>query len=435
MRGDITMSAEEVKRLRLMEQVEVGVITLERVSEALGLSYRHTKRLWRSYRLKGAIGLVHGNRGREPSNKKVNILNDKILKLFQDSYSCCNDTHYTELLSERESINLSRETVRKILRGAGIAPKRSRKCKKHRKRRERMSQRGHMILWDGSPHRWFGKDNPPCCLMSSVDDATGELLAAFFIETEGSVGYLLLLQKILVNHGIPLIAYHDWHTSLIRSDNQWSIEEQLQGRQYPTHIGRILEELGIRSIAANSPQAKGRVERSFGTLQDRLIAELMINNITEIKKANQWINSTFIKRYNQRFAIKPGNEQSSFRPISKDEIYKSVSFAYEATVGNDNCVRLGGLIIDIPPGKQNRGYAKQKVLVRQHIDGAWSVWLKNQLLTKYKSTTLREPIRSWKRRTPDKKIKGAESIIQVYINSKPAPSQRGHFPLAVKGTF
>ena len=222
-----------------------------------------------------------------------------------------------------------------------------------------------------------------------------------------------------------------------KSSNNKAQNSLAAGRQFPTHVGRVLEELGIRSIPAYSAQAKGRIERAFRTLQDRLIAELILNKIKEMEKANLWIESTFIKRYNKRFAIKPQNQQTTFRAITREEVYKMVSFAYEATVENDNCVRLGGLIIDIPPGKNNQGYARQRVFVRQHLDGYWSVWLKDKIIAKHPATELREPIRQWKYRTTNSKqgLRNIKSAVQVYISSKPAPSTKGHFPFVVKGTY
>ena len=437
MEGYIIMSRKELRRLRILEHVKTKVMTLADASKALDLSYRQAKRVWHSYKLSGAKGIIHGNRGREPANKTESVLGSQIVKKFQDRYSFCNDTHYTEFLLEDEGIKISRETVRKILRGAGISPKHKRRPKQHHHRRERKEQPGSMMLWDGSPHRWFGEDKPLCCLMASVDDATSKLLGGRFVNAEGSIGYLKLLEKILLSHGIPVIAYHDRHSSLVRVDNEWSIEEELLGRQFPTHVGRVFEELGIRSIPAYSAQAKGRIERAFRTLQDRLIAELKLNKIRDMEKANLWMESTFIKRYNKRFEIKPQNQQTAFLPITKEEVYKMVSFAYEATVGNDNCVRLGGLRIDIPAGKNNQGYSRQRVFVRQHLDGSWSVWLKDKVIAKHPSTELREPIRQWKYRTTNSKqgLRNIKSAVQVYISSKPASSPKGHFPFAVKGTY
>jgi hypothetical protein len=184
--------------------------------------------------------------------------------------------------------------------------------------------------------------------LAAVDDATKNLLAALFVPAECSEAYLWLLAMILKRHGIPMAIYHDRHICLVCSDERWSQEEQLKGYQFPTHVGRVLAELGIEPISATSPQAKGRIERSFGTLQDRLLAELHLNGITDIDTANAWLETTYIDRYNIRFADTAQIEGTAFVPISPADIHHHVAFAYETTVGDDNAVRLGGLIIDIP---------------------------------------------------------------------------------------
>jgi len=139
-----------------------------------------------------------------------------------------------------------------------------------------------MMQWDGSPHYWFGPDNPPRCLMAAVDDAASSILALLFVPVESSLAYLRLLDMVLRRHGVPLSVYQDRHRALVRADDYWSIEEQLLGRQYPTHGGRVLQELDIQPICALSPQAKGRIERLFGVLQDRLVAEMALHGITTI---------------------------------------------------------------------------------------------------------------------------------------------------------
>jgi hypothetical protein len=199
---------------------------------------------------------------------------------------------------------LSRETVRGIRRGARIGPKRRRRAKRHRKRRERMAQEGWMVLWDGSPHLWFGEEYPLGCLMAAMDDATGRLLAAQFFPFEGTSGYFWLLKQIVKHDGIPVSIYQDRHGTLHRNDDHWSLEEQLAGRQDPTQVGLALEALGIHPMFALSPQAEGRMERLFGVLQDRLIAELRLAGMIIIPKANRFLKS-FIKRFNRRFAIHP----------------------------------------------------------------------------------------------------------------------------------
>lgn len=437
MEGVIVMSRKESRRVRVVEQVMDGKITLSAATEFLEVGYRQAKRMKRRYESLGVAGFVHGNRGRPPSNAFSKGKRDEVIELYQRRYFDSNDTHFTELLLEREGIEIGRETVRKILRAAGIKPKRKRRPPRHHSRRVRREQRGMMVLWDGSPHRWFGEDSIPCCLMAAVDDSTGELLAALFVPSESSAAYLRLLEMILRRHGAPLSIYHDKHSSLVRTDDHWSLEEQLQGFQYPTHVGFVLQQIGIVSIPANSPQAKGRVERPFGVLQDRLIVELRLAGIKDIETANKWLVDVFIRRYNDRFSIKAARSGYSFRKMSKKDIYELVAFCYEAVVGNDNCIRLGGLMIDIPPGKTNRSFAKHKVLVKQHVDGAWSVSFKDQTIATHSPTDFAEPVRQWKQRNGKRNHRStaAKEITQIYIASKPATPPRGHFPLAVKGTY
>jgi len=326
--------------------------------------------------------------------------------------------HFTEMLAEREGVELSRETVRGWRREAGIGPKRSRRAQKHRKRRERMAQEGAMVLWDGSPHPWFGPKHPPCCLMAAMDDGTGKLLVARFFPFEGSSGYLWLLKALVKRYGIPLVLYHDRHGALHRNDSNWTLQEQLAGRQDPTQVGLALEGLGIRSIAALSPQAKGRIERLFGTLQDRLGAELGLEGIKDLEAANRFLK-TFLPRFNRRFAVPPRDSEQAWRKVSPGlDLDRIISFRYRSVVGNDNSVRIGGLIIDLPPGPQGRSYAKAEVEVRQLLDGSWRVYYQDQVVAKHRSTELRDPVRALKH---NRRIQGASSEQWVYRASAPLP--------------
>ena len=420
MRGDIVLSQEEAHRAKVFGEVTKGSMTLKEAAVVLRISYRHTRRVYRRFREQGVAGLAHRRRGRPASNAIDPDLRTRILHLHEQNYDNFNDTHFTEMLEEQDDILVSRETVRSILRSAGKPPKRKRRPRKHRSRRPRKPKAGIMMQWDGSPHHWFGPDQPPCCLMGAVDDADSRLLGALFVAHESAVGYLRLLDMVIQRQGAPISVYQDRHSIHERPDDHWSIEEEIMGVRFPTHVGRVLEDLGITPIPAHSPQAKGRVERSFGVLQDRLIAELEYHGITNIEDANRWLKNVFIDRYNNRFAKLPELKGSAFSRVSKRDRYLKLAFAYEATVANDNCVRLGGLIIDIPPGKPHRSYAKAKVLVRQHLDGAWSVWNQDKRIATHPPTALRDPIRSWKKRRKGDP-RGARHMIQVYLASRPAP--------------
>jgi hypothetical protein len=363
------------------------------------------KRLRRKMKARGDRGVLHGNRGKAPSNKTSSEKIKQVVQLARGRYQGLNDSHLTEKLKEKEKILLSRASVRTILRQAGIAAVRKRGVKRHYKRRERKAQQGALLLWDGSPHRWFGKEQGEWNLMAVVDDATGALLSGVFAEEEDAQSYLTCLRQVVLEKGIPLALYMDRHGIFRRNDDHWSLEEQLAGEQTPTQVGQALRGLGIRPIFALSPQAKGRVERLFNTLQDRLVQELRLAGISSPQDATPFLNGPFKTDFNARFA-KPAREtQAAWRPLPKAlDIERICSFGYQATVGNDYAVRVGGLILDIPAGPRRQGYAKARVEVRQLLDGRWRVYHKDELLVETSPPELKAPLRTFRRRQRKPKI-------------------------------
>ncbi len=408
------MSSKELVRYRVLGGVLEGQLALQDAASTLGVSPRHARRLVKRLREQGPAGLVHGNRGRSPSNRTPDELREQILAWVDGPYAGFNDTHLVELLVEREGVSIGRETLRGILRAGGHAPKRKRRPKKHHRRRKRSASKGLMVLWDGSPHRWLGEEQPSITLMAAVDDADGELLAAFFLPQETSEGYLRLLRAVLLRRGVPVSIYQDRHSALRRNDDSWSLEEQLAGRQRPTQVGQALEDLAIQPIFALSPQAKGRVERLFGVLQDRLLAEMRLDGITTLEQANGYLKN-WIRRYNRRFQKQPKSDRSSYRCATGLGLHKILAFRYQATVLNDNTVRLGGLTIDIPPGPNQRSYAKAKVEVRQHLDGAWTVYYHDQTIARAPASALSEPMRYLKARSSGQRAKAAREELFVYL--------------------
>ena len=407
------MSSKELVRLRVLGGVLEGQLALQDAASSLGVSPRHARRLVKRLREQGPGGLVHGNRGRAPSNRTPDELRDQILAWVEDRYAGFNDTHLVELLVEREGVTIGRETLRGILRAGGHPPKRKRRPKKHHRRRERSASKGLMVLWDGSPHRWLGEDQPAITLMAAVDDADGELLAAFFSPQETSEAYLRLLRAVLLRRGVPVSIYQDRHSALRRNDDSWSLEEQLAGRQRPTQVGQALEDLAIQPIFALSPQAKGRVERLFGVLQDRLLAEMSLDGIATLEQANKYLKN-WIRRYNRRFQKQPKSDRSSYRSPTGLGLHKILAFRYPATVLNDNTVRLGGLTLDIPPGPNQRSYAKAKVEVRQHLDGAWTVYYQDRPIARAPASPLAEPMRCRRARNSRRRAKAAREELFVY---------------------
>ena len=282
------------------------------------------------------------------------------------------------------------------------------------------------MLWDGSPHPWFGKDQAPCCLMATMDDATGKVLALLFVPAESSWAYLKLLEQVITRWGVPASVYQDCHGALKRNDSHWSLEEELAGKQQPTQVGAALEALGIEAIFAGSAQAKGRIERLFGTLQDRLVASLGREGITGIAAANAYVNNGFLADFNAKFAEAPASPERVWRtPPRQAERERILSLCYSATVGNDNAVRLDGRVIDIPPGPGKCSYAKLKVEVRQLLDGSWRVYWQGQVIAGAPATEIADLIRTRRRR---KGVRAAYDHQWVNLASappKPAPMAEG----------
>ena len=400
----LTVSQRQLQRMHVVRLTVEGRETVGRAAELLGISPRHVKRLRRKMKEHGEEGLLHGNRGKTPWNKTVSAKIQQVLALVRQRYEGLNDSHLTEKLQEKEKIALSRSTVRIILRQAGIAAVRKRGVKRHYKRRERKAQEGALLLWDGSPHDWFGDPQGQCNLTAVIDDATGALLHGVFTREEDAQSYLICLRQILLERGIPLALYMDRHGIFRRNDDHWSLEEQLAGEQTPTQVGQALRELGIEMIFARSPQAKGRVERLFNTLQDRLVQELRLAGITTPQDATTFLNGAFKADFNARFAKPPRESEPAWRRLPRGlDVDRVCSFRYQATVDNDNAVRIAGTILDVPAGPRNRGYAKARVDLRHLLDGRWRVYLKEKLLLETTPPLLEAPLRTARRRRPKKK--------------------------------
>jgi len=409
----IAMAQRELERVHVLTLVLEGQLPLKRAAELLELSYRQTLRLKASLADKGPPGLVHGNVGRSPPNRIKEATREKIVELSMNEYSNFNDVHFCEELAEKKGIHIGRETLRRILRATGKPAKRRRRPQKHHRRRERSASKGLMLIWDGSHHHWFGPELPACTLMAAIDDADNEVPFAMFCKEETSAAYLELLQGVLRRRGIPLSIYMDRHSALKRNDSHWSLEEQLAGERNPTQVGMALRDLGIKPIFAMSPQAKGRIERLFDTLQDRLLAELGLNNIRSIDDANHFLKRNFLTKFNRKFKRKPSEQKSSYRSAKGLELKRILSFRYTATVSNYNEVSIGGIRIPIPKDSTGRGFAKSKVDVRQHLDGRWSVYYHNKKIAKFKSTPVTEPLR-YRRKSSKKKTKAAFEEILIY---------------------
>lgn len=376
------MAEWQWKRWDAVARLGAGKLTLQEAARVLGLSVRQVRRIRRAVERAGRTGLQHGNRAQVPVNKLRAAVRNRILRLRRTKYRDFNDAHFTEKLAEEQPpIRVSVRTVRRVLRAGGVAAVRRRRPPKHRRRRDRKAQAGLMLLWDGSRHDWLEGRGPWLCLVAALDDATGELLpGGHFVEQECAAAYFGVLRAIVAEHGVPWSMYMDQHGALRRNDDHWTLAEELRGRQDPTQVGQALAALEIEAIYALSPQAKGRVERLWGTLQDRLVSELRLARARTIADANA-VLERYRPVHNRRFAIPPQDRTPAWRPLRWGvDLDRVCSFGYEATVLNDHTIRLAGMVLDIPPGPRGRSYRDKRVEVRQLLDRSWRVYLGDHVI-------------------------------------------------------
>lgn len=410
------MSDREWKRLDVVRRLERGALTVEEACKVLGLSGRQVKRVRKAVKKRGTDGVVHGNTGRPPANRLSDPQRAKIVRLARKKYVGFNDHHLTDKLVAEEKLEVSRSSVQRILRAAGVRAVRRRRPPKHRRRRDRKPQAGLMILWDGSRHEWLEGRGPVLCLMGAIDDATGELLpGAHFVEQECAAGYLRVLEAIAREKGLPLSAYMDRHSSLKRNDDFWTLAEELRGTQDPTQVGRALDALDIEPIFALSAQAKGRVERLWGTLQDRLTSELRLAKARTSTQANA-VLERHRPVHNRQFAIEPADATPAWRPVRDLDLRRICSFCYAVTVLNDNTVRLNGMVIDILPGPRGRSYARARVEVRQYLDGSWGVYWHDGLIATAPATNLGELRAGRQRKRPAASRAFRRAVHQVAVS-------------------
>ena len=341
-------------------------MTLDQAAMLMGVTTRRTRRILAAYREEGAAALAHGHRGRRPVNATPEAVIADVVHLAETRYEGTNHTHLSELLSEREGIDIGRTTLRRILLEAGLSSPRRRRPPKHRVRRQRMPREGMLIQMDGSHHRWLADHSPPFTLLLAVDDATGPVVDALFSEQEDAHSYFVLSQGLVQHLGVPVALYTDRHAVFKHTPGSG-----LPGM--PTLFSRAMDELGIQMIFARSPQAKGRVERTAGTFQDRLITELRLAGATTIEHANTVLDQ-FLPRYNRRFQVPPQYPEPAFRPLDPELCLEQIlCFKHKRRVAKDNTVRFQLHTLQLLPGPELPSYAGAGVEVLEGLDGRLSV--------------------------------------------------------------
>ena len=378
----LTLSEKEQARLQILNKVIGMELVVQEAATLMGLSERQVWRILADYRKEGAAALPHGNRGRKPTNAIREETKRLIQELAQGVYQGVNHCHLTELLEEREDIKLSRSSVRNILNEAGLKSPRQRRPPRHRCRRERYPQEGMLLQIDGSRHDWLEGRGPYLTLVGAIDDATGNVPHALFREQEDAQGYFMLFLEVIGNKGIPLAVYCDRHGIFQRSPKETeTLEEQLGGERQPTQFGRALIELNIQPIFALSPQAKGRIERLWGTFQDRLVSELRLAGAKTLEEANK-VLWNFLPRFNARFCVPPAQPGSAYRQPPVDLCLEGLlCFKYQRTVAADNTVRFNGHAIQLLPGLDRFSYAHTRVELQERLDGSLVVYYQGQIIT------------------------------------------------------
>ena len=358
------MTQQEQARLQVLNNLLAGYMTTEQAAILMGLSARHTRRILAAYREKGAAAIAHGNRGRSPANVTPSTLAIEAVRLARTRYAGVNHTHLSELLREREGIDIGRDTLRRILTNAGVNSPRRRRPPKHRVRRQRMPREGMLIQVDGSYHRWLGKDGPQFTLLLAIDDATGIVVNALFCELENTHSYFSLLDGLIRRCGIPIALYADRHAVF-----KYTPPSEAAGA--PTQFSRAMDELGVQLIFAQSPQAKGRVERAAGTFQDRLVTELRLAGATTIDDANRVLEG-FLPRFNGRFKVPARESEVAYRAVNEEMCLERIlCFKYRRRVARDNTVRYRWRTLQLLPDTGRPSYAGATVNVLEGLDGPW----------------------------------------------------------------
>jgi transposase len=311
------MTDEEMVRLKVIERLLKEEISIKDAADVLGLSERQIKRIKKKVRLNGPIAIIHGNRKRKPINAVENTVKDLVVKLKYEKYLGTNFSHFAELLEEREGIVLSQPTVHRILRNAGIASPRKKKKLQAHHYRKRKACPGMMVQIDSSPYSWLGTGE--LSLHGAIDDASSNVLGLYLCKQETLEGYFEVTRQMVKGYGIPVSIYSDRHTIFFNPKGKLTIEEELDGKTEPyTQFSMAMGELAVKMIPAGSPQAKGRIERLWGTLQDRLVQEFNLNKIKEIDDANKFLKN-YVKKFNKKFSVKPKGDPI-FREPGKEVV-------------------------------------------------------------------------------------------------------------------
>jgi transposase len=379
------MSNREITRLETMQRIKDKRLTQKEAARILNISVRQIKRLYRAYKASGAKGLISARRGK-PSNHQMNEeLEQQILDLLKEKYEGFGPTLTREKLTEIHKLEISRESVRKLMIVEGLwKPKRAKKPFAHQLR-ERRACRGELIQIDGSDHAWFEERGPRCTLLVYIDDATGQLMELWFVPEETFFAYCEVSRHYIERYGKPVAFYSDKHGIFrVNQPRPLGLSSGL------TQFGRAMQELDIQIICANSPQAKGRVERANQTLQDRLVKELRLRGISNIEAANAYLPE-FREDFNRRFAVAPRSTHDAHRPLLTTENLDVILTHQEPrTLSKNLTVQFNMVIYQIQSDRPDYALRNAQVIACENAKGDVTILYKNKPLS---FTIYQQPVR------------------------------------------
>lgn len=386
MQPKVTLTMRDLTRYQVIEASLEGRTVVRAAASVLGVSERQVYRLRARVREEGVRGVIHRQRGMRSHRRLSEETWDRVVRLYGEKYTGFNMSHFTEYLNEAEGIGVSRETVRRILRVSGVYEKKARRRAKHRQSREPMAREGQMTQMDTSFHRWLPGVDRLVNLICLVDDATNRIQAAWFVDSDTTVANMRVLKMYFRAKGLPWAVYLD-RDSKFKTTRRGGVHLKMSPEQGETQIHRALRGLGVELIYAGSPQAKGRIERDFRTLQDRLINELRLNGIRTLEGANSYLWEEFIPKWNRRFGHRARQEGSCYRPVPAglrlDDI---LCLKHNRRVMPDNTISYKAQKYQILPDRYRANYSRAQVEVREHLNGKMSISCKGRNLRHKKIT-------------------------------------------------
>jgi len=401
----ITLTLKEMQRCDIIKKLIEKRLTEEEARKQIGLkSVRQVRRIKARIKKEGPQGIIHRNRGR-PSNKKFNkefLIN--IISIIKENYHDFKPTFVTEKLFENHNIKIGRETIRKLMTKNGLWKPRSRKKpKKRHVWRQRKPNYGEMQQFDGSYHYWFEDRGDECCLLLSVDDATGKITHAKFDKNEGTIAVFKFWLEYYKKHGLPISIYLD-KFSTYKINHKSAVDN----KDLITQFQRASNQVGIKLITANSPEAKGRVERMNQTLQDRLVKELRLANISTIKEANKFLEK-YIPKFNKQFAFIPQNQANLHKKVNKElnnKLPQIFSIQSQRKINNDYTIMFKNKFFQLEEKQPTTVFKKDTVIVEEHLNEEIKINLKSHYLSYYEllerpKKQINLPVAALTRKKPD----------------------------------